>query len=96
VRSMTDTIGRWLVYAGQMVGLTLQEMKGEGESAFLHMLSGQVQFPVLHDSSVGVSCGRAISSCMFTMRSNRGFRSLLGFVRWLLCMASQVLMCDAG
>ena len=59
----------------------LQEMKGDGASAFLQTLSGQVQFPLLCDSRVGVSCGRAISKCMFTMRSSRGFRSLSSLMR---------------
>ena len=56
-------------------------MKGEGESAFLHTLSGRVQFPELHASSVGMSHGSAISSRMFTIRSSRGLSSLSGLVR---------------
>ena len=88
---MTEMISRWSEWAGRSFGSTLQDIKGDGESAFLQTLSGLVQFPVLRALSVGVSRGRAISSRMFTMRSRRGFSSLLLLVRCSLCLASQVL-----
>src|SRR5258706_14541497 len=93
VRSMTDTVGRWSVRAGRMVGLTLHEMNEEGESVFLQTLSGRVQFPELCASRVGMSRGSAISSRMFTMRSSSGFSSLSWLVRWSLCVASHVRWC---
>ncbi len=93
MRSMTEMIRRWSVIVGHSAGLTSHDMKGDGESEHLHMLSGQVQFLVFHALSVGMLWGSAISSHMLTMRSRRWFRRQSGLVRWLLCLASHVLWC---
>src|SRR5258706_6147753 len=90
---MTDMTGRWSVMAGHSVGLMSHDMKGDGESEHLHMLSGRVQFLVFHASSVRMLRGRAISSRMLTMRSRRGVRGQSKLVTWSLCLASDVLWC---
>jgi hypothetical protein len=54
-------------------------------------LSGQVQLPVPHASSVGMLCGRAISSLILTMSSRSGLRNLSGDWRCTLVLGSHVL-----
>ena len=67
--------------AGRSSGLTLHDMKGDGESEYLQTLSGRVQFPVLRASSVGMLRGSAISRRMLTIRSSSGFSNRSGLVR---------------
>ena len=74
-------ISRWLVFVGHRSSLTLHVTIEDSTSVFLHTLSGLVHLPLFWALSVGRCPGRAISSCMLTMRSRRGLRSLLGLVR---------------
>ena len=90
---MVEMIGRWSMELGQREASTLHVMNGDGESEHLQTLSGWVQFPVLHASSMSVLRGKVISRCMFMIRSNRGFSNLSLLVRWPLCGASHALWC---
>ena len=69
-------------------------MNVESESAHRQMLSGHVQLPEFLASRVGMLCGGAISRCMLTMRSKRGFSMWSGLLRWLFVLGSQVLWCQ--